>query len=1067
MADIRQWRLARRGRVAVAACTLGLVITLLAGPSWGQQDPGDQAYAAAAALHNRELYDLAADEWQKFVANYPNHKFAGHGHQYLGICYYKQKQYSKAQTEFETVLKSFSKFPELETTYYFLGRSQLSLAQEAKENPAALFEKAAVTFTTLLAKHATGKYAAQALYYRGDCRYYGGKKEEAIADYAAVVKNYPNDSLAVDALYNQGVAEEELGKADAAMATFGTFLSKHGKHALATEVSMRYGEALFTKGQYADAEKYFAAAAGAKDFALADHAAIRQAACLAAQKKLAEAAALFASIPQRFPKSTHAPLAWLEAGRSHLLAGRIDEARQALKNVGAGAGDVGLEATHLLAQCLLKQKKPAEALSLVSAALPKAQNSRLAPQLLMDQADATFDIADRRRESIALYAALAARHSQDALAPQAAYMAAFAALDVGDFAAAQTHADNFVAKFGSSSYAPDVLHVAAESQLQLRAYDKAAELFRQLVAKYSQHAEADKWKVRAGLALYLQKKYAETIESLRSHVRSLKTPDLAAEAQFLIGSSHNELKEFDRAAPVLEASLKASDTWRKADEATLALAVAYRQTGNTKAAGEQLRRLVGAYAESPLRENAHYLLAEWAYEGRDFQTAKAHYQKVMAGFSGGKLAPHAQLGLAWTHLGLGDAAAAEKELSALLDTPAGKALGDKTRYPRGLARHQLKQYAAAADDLAAFLKTGPPAAERSDARYVLGLCQAGQKQWPQATETFRGLMAEDPSYASADKVRFELGWTLKEQKQGKEAAAVFAELAQKHPQSPHAPQSLFHVAEAAYEAGSYREAARQYYDAEQKATDMLKSGKLAETEAKQVGENATHKLGWCYYMQDDFGNAEKSFDYQIRTYGGGALEEDARFMLGESLFKQNKYADAVKAYDALKKPTSEEFLALASLHAAQAQNQLKQYDDGLKRAVAFEEKFAKSEYLPEALFEQGWALQNLDKLDEALKVYESVTARTNREVAAKARFMIGEIYFGKKDHKEAVRNYFKVAYGYGYATWQANAHYEAARCFEVLGNLDQAKKSYQEVVDKHPESDKAPLAKKKLEALGG
>ncbi|MBI1902562.1 MAG: tetratricopeptide repeat protein [Planctomycetia bacterium] len=1067
MAHFGRLRLGLRNRAAVVAWTMALGLAILAGPVWAQQDAGDQAYAAAAALHNRELYDLAADEWQKFVAKYPNHKFAGHGHQYLGICYYKQKQFAKAQAEFETVLKSFSKFPELETTYYFLGRSQLSLAQEAKQNQAELFSKAAATFTALLEKHGKGKYAAQALYYRGDSRYYGGKKEEAIADYAAVVKTYPNDSLAVDALYNQGVSEEELGKADAAMATFGTFLSKHGKHALATEVSMRYGEALFTKQQYAEAEKYFAAAAGAKEFALADHAAIRQAACLAARKKHGEAAALFASIPDRFPKSTNVALAWLEAGRSHFLAGNIDEARKALQNVGAEPGDVGLEATHLLAQCLLKQKKPAEALSLVSAALPKAQNSRLAPQLLMDQADATFDIADRRKESVALYAAVAAKHAQDPLAPQAAYMAAFAALDVGDFAAAQAHADSFLKTYANSSYAADVLHVAAECQLQLRQYDKAAESFRQLVAKYSQHAEADKWKVRAGLALYLQKKYPETIEALKTHARSLKSPELVAEAQFLVGSSHNELKEFDKGAAALEASLKASDTWRKADEAALALAIAYRQTGQAKAAADELRRLVKSYDKSPLRENAHYLLAEWAYEGRDFPAAKDHYQKVMSGFSGGKLAPHAQLGLAWTHLGLGDAAVAEKNLSALVDTPAGKALGDKTRYPRGLARHRLKQYGPAADDLLAFLKTDPPAAERSDARYVLGLCQVGQKQWPQAAETFRALLADDPSYAGADKVRFELGWALKEQKQSKEAAAVFAELVQKHPQSAHAPQSLFHVAEAAYEAGNFREAARQYYDAEQKAADMLKAGKLAETESKQVGENATHKLGWCYYMQNDFGNAEKSFDYQIRTYGGGALEEDARFMLGESLFKQNKHAEAVKAYDALQKPTSEDFLALASLHAAQAQNQLKQYDDGLKRAKEFEQKFAKSEYLPEALFEQGWALQNVNKLDEALKVYESVTAKTNREVAAKARFMIGEIYFAKKDHKEAVRNYFKVAYGYGYATWQANAHYEAARCFEVLGNLDQAKKSYQEVVEKHPESDKAPLAKKKLETLGG
>ena len=32
-----------------------------------QDDPGTRQYAAAVALHNRQLYDLAADEWLKFV----------------------------------------------------------------------------------------------------------------------------------------------------------------------------------------------------------------------------------------------------------------------------------------------------------------------------------------------------------------------------------------------------------------------------------------------------------------------------------------------------------------------------------------------------------------------------------------------------------------------------------------------------------------------------------------------------------------------------------------------------------------------------------------------------------------------------------------------------------------------------------------------------------------------------------------------------------------------------------------------------------------------------------------
>ena len=55
--------------------------------------------------------------------------------------------------------------------------------------------------------------------------------------------------------------------------------------------------------------------------------------------------------------------------------------------------------------------------------------------------------------------------------------------------------------------------------------------------------------------------------------------------------------------------------------------------------------------------------------------------------------------------------------------------------------------------------------------------------------------------------------------------------------------------------------------------------------------------------------------------------------------------------------------------------------------------------------------------------------------------------------------------GYNYPEWQANAQYEAGRCFEAIGKKDQAVQSYQEVIGKHPKSEKAPLAQRRLDSL--
>ncbi len=163
---------------------------------------------------------------------------------------------------------------------------------------------------------------------------------------------------------------------------------------------------------------------------------------------------------------------------------------------------------------------------------------------------------------------------------------------------------------------------------------------------------------------------------------------------------------------------------------------------------------------------------------------------------------------------------------------------------------------------------------------------------------------------------------------------------------------------------------------------------------------------------------------------------------------------------------------LALVHAAQSASQLKKWDLTLKLAERFAKEFPASVYSAEALYEQGWAQQNLKKSDLALKLYEqAVLAATKNgkgELAARAKFMAGEILFEQGQHKEAIKQFYQVAYGNDpktFTNWQANSLYEAARCFEVLKNVDQAKKLYTELVGTYPESDKVKLAQERLTAL--
>jgi TolA-binding protein len=115
----------------------------------------------------------------------------------------------------------------------------------------------------------------------------------------------------------------------------------------------------------------------------------------------------------------------------------------------------------------------------------------------------------------------------------------------------------------------------------------------------------------------------------------------------------------------------------------------------------------------------------------------------------------------------------------------------------------------------------------------------------------------------------------------------------------------------------------------------------------------------------------------------------------------------------------------------------------------------------------AWALQNQGQTDQAIREYQTVTEETSTETAVKAQFMIGECYFAKKQHKEAVRHFLKAAFGYNHDEWTPLAYFEAARCFEVLKDIPHAINSYKAVIEKYPKHNKAVEAKRRLAALGG
>ena len=1029
-------------------------------------------YRDAANFQNNGAFKLAVEEWERFLERYPEDPLVGRVQHYLGICNLQLRRYEEAAAAFAVVVREHADFEALEDTYLQLGWCQFTLgSQDAPE----LLEEAVETLTALLTKYPEGKNRDQALFFLGEAEYRRDRKEEAVAAYSLLLKEFPKSPLRNDTLYALGVTYEELGRHEAAGRIYDTFLEEAEDEVLLAEVQVRKAETILQAGDIEAAAAAFAQAAAIPDFEAADYALSRHAFCLSQLEKFDEAAAVFARLASEYPESEQAAAATLSAGRAYFRAEQFSEAVAWLEKVLAEPGERALEAADLLCRIALREGQPERVLELVEQVLPAAEDSPFLVALRMHRADALYETPDTKSQALELYRELARQHAGHELAPQALYNAAFAALELEQQDQARELASEFLETHPEHALLPDVRYVLAESRLLSGQHAEAETAYRELLDAHAEHDEAPRWRLRQAVSMWLQRKHAEVLELLEPLAEEFADSASQAERSFLIGGSHFFLEQYPAAITALQASLEAQPDWGQADEVMLLLARAQLAEEATEQALETIQQLLARFPESQLLDQANYRYGELAEAAGEDAVAVRQYQAVVDEWPASLFAPFALYRLGWTQVRMQEPEAALAAFDRVIAEHADHELVADAHFARALTRRQVGQYEGLREDVAAFLAFEPAVEDRGEALYQLGLAEVALEQLEQAVDTFEQALALEPAYSRQDQVLYEIGWALRlmeETERQAEALDAFARLAEEHPDSPLAAEAHFHLGEAAYREQQFAQAVAAYAAAQEK------------TDHEDLGEKSTYKRGWAHFQQADYPQAREQFAQQRERYPDGELAADALFMIAECHFRSEEYAEALPAYQAAQQEalSSLDLAVLALLHGGQSAAQVEQWEQAIAMFQQLLEEHPETAYRAEAYFELGSAQQKSGEEEAALENYGQAAELSRSTVGARARFMIGQLYFGRKEHDRAIREFQRVMYGYGgesasaaVKSWQARAAFEAARCAETQieaaepaarsERIAEARKYYQYLLAQHPDSDLAPVAQKRLETL--
>ena len=1002
------------GTVAAVCLAVGGAAHAGAADPATSSDAAKTAYAAAAALQNREAWDLAADEWQGLLAAHPQDPLALKGRYYLAICQIKAGSWPEAARTLEAVITSRADPATIALARWELGRGLFQAAQAAPAPEA--YAKAAGALKQFLDTSPAAPEAAEAAHLLGEALWQAGRRADAVAAWQAFVRDRAASPRLPEVLYALGVGQAETGDREAAAATLGRFAKEFPTHALAADVVL-----------------------------------------------------------------WRADLA--------LKAGRRDEARPLLEQALATGGKGALRIAHRLAALELDAKRPEQALAAATRALAAAKGLRDAdPQtvaaLELDRADALWELPDRRAEATAAYAAIADADPPSPAAATALGMLALGLLQAGKPGDALARADALLARHAATASADtilDVKGVRAEALLALGRTADAAAAYRDLAATNRESPRRAAWQLREAAALAVERKWPEVHALLKETTTAPAggaaglTADQRAEALLLDATALVELKQPQPAAKLLAQIARSHGGWPRRDEALLLEVRALKEGGDVAAALAAAERLVKEFPAGKGGDVAWYRLGQLRQDaGRLDDAITAFMQSRRLKPDGGR-APWCLLATGWCHEAAGRLREAIQSWTECIDRHPDSTAATAAVLARGDARQRSGDFAGGRADAERILASASDTAARLDAatigeaRFLQGLCLAGEKNHAAAETAFKRLLEEQPSFATADRVRFELGVAQSLGGRPADAAATFAELVKRHPQSGYAADAWMELGEARWAEGRWPAAAEAYEAALAAAGGATDRGPLVE--------QARHKLAWTFVMRKDHARAAEAFTAQLAAAPNGPLAADAQAMLGESLLALDRPAEAAQAFaravaDA-GRLSSDDMRAAAFIRAAEAAARERKWPESLALAERFLAANPAAPRAPEARYAAAWARQNLGRLDDALAGYRAVAEAGRTELAARARLMEGEVLFEQGQHKDAIKAFFKAAYGFGeqqapasYHPWQAQATYEAARCFEVLRQPDQAAKLYAELVERYPRSELVAAARKRLDALG-
>lgn len=621
----------------------------------------------------------------------------------------------------------------------------------------------------------------------------------------------------------------------------------------------------------------------------------------------------------------------------------------------------------------------------------------------------------------------------------------------------------FQERFENSQRLIDVNQLVARSLLLRSRFAEALTLVDQTIAfpmgEDGKAKHLNRLWYLSGLAHLGLKHSTDAIEVLRKVSHEGAPKSLVARTQLALGAAYLESNELEEAKSYFKTA-RAKLTGIALDRCQAYLIRCLVEADEINQALDELDHLQSSYVDDEAIFDSLSRVANALLSAKDYTRAEIRFRQLTnankkqwktAGFSG--------LGMCLYQLGkLDDAISA---YDAIVDLAPQKDIAAQALLMRARCLEKLGRYEVASEAYQEMERRFPESELAAESLLFSAKLLISIGKTEQGLAAYERIVQRFPKLDSLDEVLYQWAWALIDHGQPEDADGVFSRIYLEFRTSDFWCDATYRLAEQSLH--------RQNLVRATKLVDaILNSRQLDEID---IGPHVLFLKARIMAEQDRWPDSTVPLQTIIAEFPEHDLTVDAQFWLAEAHYRMKDYDQAHTEFQDLlsdellqQRPTWEPVVYLRN---AQIYGQERNWTQAIRLSDSLFERFPDFAQMYEANYLVGRSyarLANFVKAREHFqKVVESDEARKT-ETVAMAQWMIGETYFHQKKYDNAIRAYLRGEAVYDFPSWRSKSLLQAAKCYEQLGDRQEARRLLQKIIADFADQDTAQQAQEILSA---